>query len=54
MMTPTEQYNHELYHYGVKGMKWGVRKAVPRYGKRMVRKHGGPGIYIGKKKTACW
>lgn len=26
-MTPTEQYNEELYHYGVKGMKWGVRKS---------------------------
>lgn len=27
MATATEQYNQELYHYGVKGMKWGVRRA---------------------------
>ena len=25
-MSITEQYNNELYHYGVKGMKWGVRR----------------------------
>ena len=25
-MTSIEQYNNELYHYGVIGMKWGVRK----------------------------
>lgn len=25
-MPLTEQYNKELYHYGVKGMKWGVRR----------------------------
>ena len=25
-MTSLEQYNKELYHYGVKGMKWGVRR----------------------------
>ena len=26
-MALIEQYNNELYHYGVKGMKWGVRKS---------------------------
>ena len=28
-------YHGELYHYGVKGMKWGVRKN--RYAKRPIR-----------------
>ena len=24
----------ELQHYGVKGMKWGIKKAVEQYGER--------------------
>lgn len=34
-------YDDELMHYGVKGMKWGVRR---------VRGHAGPGIYLTKKR----
>ena len=37
-MTPTEQYNKELYHYGVKGMKWGVRKNPAKAYAKAVRK----------------
>lgn len=37
-MSITEQYNQELYHYGVKGMKWGVRKAYKQRD-NIVRKH---------------
>lgn len=33
--------NGELYHHGVKGMKWGVRKS---------RGHAGPGVYYGSNK----
>lgn len=33
--------NNELYHYGVKGMRWGHR---------MARGHAGPGRYVTKKR----
>lgn len=34
--TPTEDF---LAHYGVKGMKWGVRKAISRGNDRALRRH---------------
>ena len=30
-------YNPELYHYGVKGMKWGVRKKRSSYRSTSLR-----------------
>lgn len=41
--------NGELYHYGVKGMKWGHRKK-DSYAARRVRGHAGPGLYVGNKR----
>lgn len=37
-MTVNEQYSNELYHYGVKGMKWGVRRAQRREAINKYRK----------------
>lgn len=41
-------YHDYLIHHGVKGMKWGVRKA--QYGARAVRGHAGPGRYLTRKR----
>ena len=41
----------ELKHYGVPGMKWGVRKSRPSSGKK--RKKSGPiGSFVKKRKAA--
>ena len=56
---PAERSNKmmdaELKHYGVKGMKWGQNifskeKPKNRGVRRIIRGHGGPGIYIGEKR----
>lgn len=46
--------NAELYHYGVKGMKWGVRRSPSQLGHKTVRtkKTAKVGLFgFGKKKT---
>ena len=44
--------NNELYHHGVKGMKWGVRKREPSKGIRKTGRKASSNIYyrIGKEK----
>jgi len=42
--------NNELYHHGVKGMRWGVRKKRPTTG-RHVRTRSGEQLYLQKRET---
>lgn len=38
MRLPARQIRNELYHYGVKGMKWGVRRTPEQLGHRKPAK----------------
>ena len=42
MINPRPPYSNELYHYGVKGMKWGIRRYQP-----YPSDYHGNGRYIG-------
>ena len=51
-MSFVEDYNAELYHYGVKGMKWGHRKALKYEAKaRTARESASEWKEIGKHKA---
>lgn len=42
MINPRPPYSNELYHYGVKGMKWGIRRYQP-----YPKGYSGKGRYLG-------
>ena len=44
------QYPDYMYHYGVKGMKWGVRRAKKQMSKRLNRKESS----ISDKEALQW
>lgn len=41
-------YQDELYHYGVKGMKWGVRRQKTMYANEFVDDYGHMNPYYAK------
>lgn len=47
MINPRPPYSNELYHYGVKGMKWGVRRYQP-----YPKGYHGKGRYVGSMKSS--
>lgn len=43
--------NDELIHYGIKGMKWGIRRTPEQLGHRTFKSSGRTSLF-GKKKTS--
>ena len=43
-------HSYELYHYGVKGMKWGIRKK-PRISTKTLRKNASASKMLSNKKN---
>lgn len=41
-------FSSELYHHGVKGMKWGVRRTPEQLGRSVSKKKNAVGAYAGK------
>lgn len=47
-----EAWKRELYHYGIKGMRWGVRRTPEQLGHKRVKKTSGVKLNADDEKKA--